>query len=335
MGLNTQYIEPATLTGYVRRGIEDAQAGSLARFLPNSSVMNTSVRFTVGDNGLVDEAEVRDFDAEPAPAGGYKSQRKTVDLVAISRRIPVAESEKLLARVGGDTAVRNLILSTTNVVVRAIADRVEKLRGELIETGKVVINQGDFGLDNDFGRDADLSFTLSQLVTDGTSDVLSALVDASNLIAEKTGQAPGTALTSRKVIAAFLRHGQFAPKVASGATRPATLADVNAVLADTGLPTLEAYDKRTKAGRVLSEDKLFLLPAAGDVNGESELGGSIWGITESSFKPEFGLADSTIPGAVAAVWDKEGTAGSTIVDADSTFMPILKNANLSAAIKVI
>lgn len=335
MGLNTQYIEPATLTGYVRRGIEDAQVGSLARFLPNSSVLNTSVRFTVGDNGLVDEAEVRDFDAEPGVAGGYKSQRKTVDLVAISRRVPVAESEKLLARVGGDTAVRNLILSTTNLVVRSIADRVEKLRGELIETGKVVIDQGDFGLDNDFGRDADLSFTLSKLVTDSTSDVLSALVDASNLIAEKTGQAPGTALASRKVIAAFLRHGQFAPKVSSGATRPATLADVNAVLADTGLPTLEAYDKRTKAGRVLSEDKLFLLPAAGDVNGESELGGSIWGITESSFKPEFGLADSTIPGAVAAVWDKEGTAGSTIVDADSTFMPILKNANLSAAIKVI
>lgn len=335
MGLNTQYIEPATLTGYVRRGIEDAQSGSLARFLPNSSVLSTAVRFNVTENGLVEEAEIRDFDAEPSPTGGYKSFRKTVDLVAISRRIPVAESEKLIARMGGDTAVRNLILSTTNVVVRGIADRAEKLRGELIETGKIVIDQADFGLSNDFGRDPDLTFTLGQLVTDTSSDVLSALVDASALIVEKTGQRPGTILASQKVISAFLRHGQFAPKVESGATRPATLADVNAILGASGLPTLEAYDKVTKSGRVLSEDKLFLLPSAGDVNGEAELGGSIWGITESSFKPEFGLADSTIPGAVAAVWDKDGTAGSTIVDADSTFMPILKNANLSAAIKVI
>lgn len=335
MGLNTQYIDPATLTGYVRRGIEDAQEGSLARFLPNSSVLNTAVRFAVGESGLVDEAEVRDFDAEPSLAGGPKIERKTVDLVAISRRIPVAESEKLLARMGGDSAIRNLVLTTTNGAVRAIADRAEKLRGQLIETGQVVIDQSNFGLTNDFGRDADLSFALEHLVSEDSSDILGQLVDVVSLMVEKTGEAPGVALTSRKVIAAFLRHGQFAPKVSSGATRPATLADVNAVLADSGLPILESYDKRTKSGRVLSEDKVFLLPSASDVNGEADLGGSIWGITESSFKPEFGLADSTIPGAVAAVWDKEGTAGSTIVDADSTFMPILKNANLSAAIKVI
>lgn len=335
MGLNTQFIEPATLTGYTRRGIDAAQAGSLARFLPNDSVLNTSVRFTVGENGLVPEAEVRDFDAEPTIAGGEKMQRKTVDLVAISRRVPVAESEKLLARMSGDTAIRNLILKTTNGVVKSISDRAERLRGQLIETGSVVIDQSNFGLTNNFGRDADLNASLSALVSATGSDVLGQLGDFVALMVDKTGERPGVALASQKVINAFTRHAQFAPKVESGATRPATLADVNAILADSGLPVLEAYDRRTFSGRVLTDDKLFLLPSAGDVNGESALGGSIWGITESSFKPEFGLADGEIPGAVAAVWDNDGTAGSTIVDIDSTFMPILKDANLSAALKVI
>lgn len=335
MGLNTQFIDPATLTGYVRRGIDTAQAGSLARFLPNDQVLNTSVRFTVGENGLVPEAEVRDFDAEPTQAGGEKLTRKTVDLVAISRRIPVAESEKLLARMAGDTAIRNLILKTTNSVVKAIADRSERMRGHLIETGSVVIDQANFGLTNDFGRDAELTATLAALVSTPTSDALGQLTDFVAIMVDKTGVRPGVALTSQKVINAVMRHNQFAVRIEAGSTRPATLSDVNAILADSQLPILEAFDRRTYSGRVLSDDKLFMLPAPGDVNGEAELGGSIWGITESSFKPEFGLADAEIPGAVAAVWDNEGTAGSTIVDADSTFMPILKNANLSAALKVI
>lgn len=335
MALNTQYVEPATLTGYVRRGIENAQEGSLARFLPNDEVLNTSVRFTVGENGLVPEAEARDFDAEPTPAGGEKVSRKTVDLIAISRRVPVPESEKLIARMGGDTAIRNLILKTTNSVIKSIVDRAERMRGQLLETGQVVIDQPNFGLTNDFGRDPELTAALSNLLTETGSDAIGQLLDIVDIMVDKTGVQPGTFLGSQKVVSAFLRHATFAPKTESGATRPATLADVNAVLADTGLPTLESYNRRTYSGRVLSEDRLFILPSSGDVNGDSELGGSIWGITESSFKPEFGLADVQIPGAVAGVWDNEGTAGSTIVDADSTFMPILKNANLSAAIKVI
>lgn len=333
MALNTKYIQPAPLTGFIREAVyNDPTEGSLSRFLPDTKTYGITAKFKVGQNGLIPEAEARDWDAEPGSAGGEAWETKTIGLVPHSRRIPVFETEAILAAAGGDAAARQLVLDTTNGAATSIRDAAERFRGRVLETGRATINQSNYMMNDDFGRDPELTFAIPKLLSDPNSELLTYLTEAADLYESKNvGKRPAVMLGSSTVIRHFLEHKDFATQMLNGVTRRATLADVNAILEDYELPRLERYNRSTAAGRVLSPNKLFFLPEAGT----KELGETVWGITKASFKPEFNIPSSDAPGPVAAVWDIEGTAGSTIVDADSSFLPVMKNANLSAAITVL
>ena len=335
MALNTKHLTPAETTGFVRGRIESySEQDPLAQILPDETVDNIAVRFSIGDAGVTPEAEARDWDAQPSVGDLPKQARRTIDLVAFSRRVPVSESDALVSRLAGGEGYANLIKRAGDSVAQAIFNAARRQRANVLATGKATIDQANFGLDEDFGRAAELTAALAQLVSAGGSDVLGQLGDFVDIFEEKSGGTrPSYALASTKAINAFLRHAQFASKV-NDVTRPATLEQVNQVLLASDLPQLVRYNGKIGQSRLLPEDRLILVPDY--VNGgSSELGATIWGLTESSFKPEFSAIGGQLPGAVAAVWDTEGTAGKTVVDADSTFLPILKNANLSASLKVI
>lgn len=335
MALNTKYTTPAEITGFVRGRIESyAEGDALAQILPDETVDNISVRFAVGEAGVTPEAEARDWDAQPSIGDLPKFRRRTIDLVAFSRRIPVSESDALISRISGGEGYANLVNRAADAAAQAIYNRAKRLRGVVLASGKATIDQANFGLDEDFGRDPALTAALAQLASATGSDVIGQLVDFADVFEEKSGGTrPAYALASSKAINAFLRHPQFATKIGDE-VRPATLEQVNQVLLSSDLPQLVRYNDKIGTDRVLPEDRLIVVPDY--VNGgSSDLGATIWGLTNSSFKPEFAGIGGSLPGAVAAVWDEEGTAGKTVVDADSTFLPILKNANLSASLKVI
>lgn len=335
MALNTKYLTPAETTGFVRGRIESySEQDVLSQILPDETVDNIAVRFSVGDAGVTPEAEARDWDAQPSTGDLPKQARRTIDLVAFSRRIPVSESDALMSRLAGGEGYANLIKRAGDSVAQAIFNAARRQRANVLATGKATIDQANFGLDEDFGRAAELTAALAQLVSAAGSDVLGQLGDFVDIFEEKSGGTrPSYALASTKAINAFLRHAQFASTV-NDVTRPATLEQVNQVLLASDLPQLVRYNGKIGQSRLLPEDRLILVPDYVS-GGASELGATIWGLTESSFKPEFSAIGGQLPGAVAAVWDTEGTAGKTVVDADSTFLPILKNANLSASLKVI
>ena len=335
MALNTKYLNPAEVTGFVRGRIESyTEQDVLSQILPDESVDNVAVRFSIGDAGITPEAEARDWDAQPGVLDLPAQKRRTIDLVAFSSRIPVSESDALLSRLAGGEGYANLIRRASDKVAQAIFNAARRQRANVLATGKATIDQANFGLDEDFGRDAALTAALAQLASAAGSDVLGQLGAFVDIYEEKSGGTrPGYALASTKAINAFIGHAQFASKV-NDVTRPATLEQVNQVLLASDLPQLVRYNGKIGQSRLLPEDRLILVPDY--VNGSSaDLGATIWGLTESSFKPEFSGIGGQLPGAVAAVWDTEGTAGKTVVDADSTFLPILKNANLSASLKVI
>lgn len=335
MALNIKYLTPAETTGFVRGRLESySEQDVLSQILPDETVDNIAVRFSVGDAGITPEAEARDWDAQPSIGDLPKQKRRTIDLVAFSRRIPVSESDALLSRLAGGEGYANLIRRAADGVAQAIFNSARRQRANVLSTGKATIDQANFGLDEDFGRDPELTAALSNLASAAGSDVLAQLGAFVDVFEEKSGGTrPGYALASTKAINAFLGHTQFASKV-NDVTRPATLDQVNQVLLGHDLPQLVRYNGKIGQSRLLPEDRLIMVPDF--VNGgTSELGATIWGLTESSFKPEFSAIGGQLPGAVAAVWDTEGTAGKTVVDADSTFLPILKNANLSASLKVI
>lgn len=335
MALNTKYLNPAEVTGFVRGRIESyTEQDVLSQILPDETVDNVAVRFSIGDAGITPEAEARDWDAQPGVLDLPAQKRRTIDLVAFSSRIPVSESDALLSRLAGGEGYANLIRRASDKVAQAIFNAARRQRANVLATGKATIDQANFGLDEDFGRDAALTASLAQLASASGSDVLGQLGAFVDIFEEKSGGTrPGYALASTKAINAFIGHAQFASKI-NDVTRPATLEQVNQILLSSDLPQLVRYNGKIGQSRLLPEDRLILVPDY--VNGSAaDLGATIWGLTESSFKPEFAGIGGQLPGAVAAVWDTEGTAGKTVVDADSTFLPILKNANLSASLKVI
>lgn len=335
MALNTKYLTPAEVTGFVRGRIESyTEQDVLSQILPDETVDNIAVRFTIGDAGITPEAEARDWDAQPGELDLPVGKRRTIDLVAFSSRLAVSESDALVSRLAGGEGYANLIRRASDKVAQAIFNAARRQRANVLATGKATVNQGNFGIDEDFGRDADLTASLANLASAAGSDVLGQLGAFVDVFEEKSGGTrPSYALASTKAINAFVNHAQFASKV-NDVTRPATLDQVNQVLLASDLPQLVRYNGKIGQSRLLPEDRLILVPDY--VNGgTADLGATIWGLTESSFKPEFSGIGGQLPGAVAAVWDTEGTAGKTVVDADSTFLPILKNANLSASLKVI
>lgn len=346
MALWTDLIDPVEATGIARAEaelIEQARGGTLARYLPNSFVDSTHVKFYVDQNGLVDEAKYRAFNAPPeiGKGGGVKSQ--LINLPAIAREEPIDENTQMeLARLSEDR-IRKSIESAIRRSVQAIAARQERTRGLLIDSGKVLVDADNFWINDDFGRDSALSITLGTLWSNTAADRIQQLTDACEVYAGfNDGQYPGSILFGgRTGWAAFAKGTQFATLLANGATRPALRSDVLALVESAGLPSIDIYDRSTSVAgtktKVLNANKVYLLPEPTDPNNEdgTALGATFWGRTISSGFPSWGIEPSEQPGIVAGVFQDEQVGSTIRVQADSIGMPVARNANASMAITVL
>jgi hypothetical protein len=332
MALWTDIIDPATLTGYVREALNDIEArrGNLARFLPNREVADINVRFVAGSNGLVAEAEFRAYDAEPTIGGKSPLKRVTLELPPIGKNVPVTEYEQLRSRGASDDAVLNSILGVARQVAQAISDRMERLRGVVLRTGVATISE--IGAADSFGRDAGHTVTAGVLWTSATT--VSRLTDLqtwSDTYETTNGVAPGVILMSRRVMRVMAQGDEFKTSLVGGGSRPATAADVNAIVEGAGLPPIEVYTRRTSAGLVLPDTELMLLPepVEPDAWEGTQLGATFWGQTLSSTEANWAIEEADQPGVVAGVYRNEKPPMIAEVVSDAIGMPVLANANLS------
>lgn len=333
MALWTDVIEPAELTGYMRASLEDYEQtrGSLSQWLPNVPVPDISVRFWKGDSGLVDEARFRSYDAEIEVGGGAKEERVTIDLPAVGLKNPVSEYRQLKLRNSPEEVMRNSILSEADRIVHGVADRLERTRGVVLSTGKATVSQSNFKISDDFGRDAALTLTAPALWSVAGTDALGQLDAWRQLFVDKNGEEPGAILMSRRALSALSRLDQFKPVLSGAGQRPATPEDVRVILSAYGLPDVTVYDRRTKSGPVLSDDTVLMLPAVG----ESQLGATFWGETLSAAEESYGIPVEDAPGLVAAVVRGDEPPHIAEVLCDAIALPVLANANLSLAAKVL
>lgn len=338
MALWTDLVEPAELTGYARASLDayEKQKGTLAQFLPNREVADTVVRFIAGQTGLAAEAEYRAYDAEPTVGTSAGGKRTTLEIPAVGQNIPVSEYEQLRTRgTDSDAAVERAIFRTTDRVVRAVADRVERLRGEVISTGIATI--AELGAADNFGRSADHNVTAPALWTDPDADRIAFLEQIVDVYRETNGVEPGALLLTNRVFRALAAGSQFRIQLTNGASRPATEADVRGIVSGAGLPDIVRYDRRTSKGKVLDDSKLFLLPepvAPDDWEG-TELGATFWGQTLTSTDERYGIEPDEQPGIVAGVYRGEKPPMIAEVISDAIAMPVLANADLSLAAKVL
>ncbi|MGX9346635.1 major capsid protein [Microbacterium sp. KNMS] len=341
MALWTDLIEPADLTGYARASLEDYEAskGTLARFLPNREVADTVVRFISGRKGLVEEARYRAYDAEPEVGKGEPGKRTILEIPAVGQNIPVSEYEQLRTRNSGgdagDDLIRRSIFSTTDRVVRAVADRVERLRGIVLDTGIATIPE--LGAADNFGRSPSHSVTAPTLWSDPTADRLAFLEQISDVYTASNGVDAGSIVMSKRVFRALAAGDQFRIQLNNGASQPATADQVRGLVTGAGLPDIILYDRRTASGKVIDDSKLFLLPAPVDTDDweGTELGATFWGQTLTSTDERYGIEPAEQPGIVAGVYRGEKPPLIAEVISDAIAMPVLANADLSLAAKVL
>jgi hypothetical protein len=347
MALWTDVIDPATLTGYARASLADYEAnrGTLAQFLPNREVADIVVRFVAGATGLVDIAQWRAYDAEPEIGKGPSGKRVTLELPAVGQNIPVSEYQQLRARNATDDSMLTAILNTTDRVVRAVGDSVERLRGIALATGKATINPTNFGgkfqSDDDFGRSAGHTVTASSAWSTASVSRLADLQAWTDTYIADNGVAPGAMLMSTRVLRALAAGTEFQTQLVNGGARPATRADVNAIVEGAGLPPIVVYDRRVNvngtATKVIPDDRLLLLPApvANDDWQGTELGATFWGQTLTSLDPNFGIEDGDQPGLVVGVYRGEKPPMIAEVISDAIALPVLANADLSFSADVL
>lgn len=343
MALWTDLIEPAELTGFVREAFEanERAKGLLARFLPNTFVPDITVRFTKGDAGLVEEASYRAYDAEPEVVSPGKAGRVVIELPAIGSVKPVSEYLQLRARSASDEALRNVVLKEALRSVQGVSDRTERMRGTVLTTGRATIDQTNYSVTDDFGRDPSMSVTAATTWGTTGARVLDDLLAWADAYADLNGERPGALVVSSKVARTIRAATEFQVKLIDGASRAASLDQVNAILDTEGLPSLVVYDRRTQRGgrrlRVLPEDTLLLLPAPvdPDAEGASALGATFWGQTLSAADADMGIDDDQLPGIVASLDRADRTPRTVAIDVDAIALPVLANANLSMAAKVL
>lgn len=342
MALWTDVITPVEATGIARaeQYLLEQRWGSLARYLPNVFVPSDHVKFYFGEHGLVDEARYRAFNAPPEIGKGEKVKARTIDLPAISRNEPIDEvTQKELRRLPDDM-VRKSIEAAIRRTVQAIFLRQERTRGLLIDSGRVLVDEDNFHIDDNFGRDAALSINAGtgNYWSTSTVDRLSQIADWIEVYKSKNnGQAPGAMLFPGTAYAAFARGDQFKTVLPGGATRPALQGELDGVITAAGLPPLDRYDRSTRSGPILNAKKVYLLPAPTDPNDEdgTDLGATFWGQTVTADSPEFEIEPGEQSGVVVGVYREDRIPYTVEVMGDSIGEPVARNANASMAIQVL
>jgi len=339
MPLWTDVLEPAELTGFARAAVQDWEDrnGSLERYLPNTHVDDTHVSFDIAENGLREAAEFRAFDAEPSIARQAQGKGLKLELPALGQKLPVSEYRALRLRNASEDLYRQHILKTTNQIVRAVADRMEILRGVVLDTGKATVNQRNFSFSDDFGRPSAHNLTSATLFSNTAVSRIDLMLQWVQLFSEtNNGTAPGRALMSTRVYNSIKAGDEF---VNPNTGRPMTKGEINNILIDEGLPPIDIYDRRIKnyegqINRVTKDDTILFLPEPG-AGGESELGATYWGTTLTATELDWAIEDTERAGIVAGVVKTDNVPVIAEVVTDAIGMPVLGNAALSMAVKVL
>lgn len=336
MALWTDVASPEELTIVAREAAADREARqsfNLARFLPNAFVQDTRITLEATDNGFVDAAEYRAFDAEtPIGGRGEGARRIALELPPLGQKRRVSEYDQL-ARLGegGQAAIRDAIGRATVQRAQAVADRIELQRGRVLVSGKAVINENGFIVNTDLGRDPELTVTAATAWGDDAADPVQNLLDWVEAYADKNGEEPAYFVASTKAIAALSKYKGFLPK--DSVRRRANFDEINAFLEAEDLPQIVKYDRRVRvngiAQRVIPEGTVLLLPEE-----SAGLGKTYWGTTLESLDARYSIAAEERPGIVAGAYQDDDPMG-VWVKASAIGMPALANANLAMAATVL
>ena len=336
MLLNTDYIYPVELTGYVRQALMDFNLNkfTLSQFLPNETTDDIVYRMLTGGTGLAEAGSYRTWDAESKIGRTQPLSRLYGELPPISQKVRLSEYDRIRSRKLTDEKVREQIFNDADTVADQVATRLEVARGDSIVNGTITLAEAG-GAVIDYGRSPTHSVTAATPWTSTTSDILSDLMSWRDTYLATNGVEPGALLGSRRVWNLMLRSQAVRNQVFPGANQPSivTQTSLNEMFAAQGIPPFTMYQAQVLvnnvATKIIPDNVVVMLPAPVGPNdmGGTQLGATLWGPTSESFEPEYGVTDDE-PGIVAGAY-KEDDPVALWTKAAAVAIPTLANPNLS------
>lgn len=336
MELWSDLVTPDELTAYARREQEElARQNSLSALFPNRTTTGNTVSYTVTENGLIPTAEFRSYDAESSIGGKDQRGRKiTLELPPLSQKNRIGELDIMRSRANLPDAVqRKSVAGTTSDVISSVEDRMELARGEILETGRLTIQENGLYVDEDLGRDEDMTVAATVSWDDPDAEIIDDLLGWVETYSDKGDNGvPELMVGSLKLRMAMQKNPQVLSAISTVNTPVlASLEQLNQVLAAHGLPRFVTYDRKVNVGgatrRVLSAEKLFFAPGAG-------LGATVWGEAAEAYDPDYALAPGAERGIVAAAHKTHDPYGFW-VRATGVALPILASPNASMVAGVL
>lgn len=330
-------VDMQDLQGFTR-GVQrelDENQFTLSGLLPNRNI--TDIEFRINQGTLLDQdvAQVRAWDTPVPIAGRQGISRLMGELPPMGRKIRLGEEERIrlnqLLRNGGGSEAITAIYDDVRNMARAVAARMEMLRGEALWRGSLIINENGVQLTVDFGRDASLTVTPATLWSNtGASTPLDNELAWLEIYQDLNGQSPRAALTSLAAVRFLQRNAQYRTLATLNGITPSYLSidQINSVRAAYTLPPIFVYDTKVRvagtATRIIPVNKFIYVPAPGP------LGSTLLGVTAEALE----LAESKqitqdqLSGMTAVIL-KESEPVATWTKVSAVGLPILANPNLT------
>ncbi|QQU97789.1 major capsid protein [Corynebacterium amycolatum] len=331
-----EVLSPADLTVYANHYLTELQQGegSLASYFPDQIV--NDIYFTwMTEQNTNRLAEIRSADAE-TPIGAMGGGRKAMmQLPLVGQKVRINEIDQLRGFNPGNSEFQeDDMLKATETVVRAVANRVEVARGDVLTTGRVRYAENGAIVDAGIGRDEEFEVTPKKHWDDQNSGALEDIIDWAMAYEDANGVKPGAILASPKVVQKLQTNGQFRDAAnTTGELARVSSGAINAVLQDQGLPAITSYSRSVpdgvKSRRILDENALYFLPPETEFG---MLGYTVWGQTVEMNSPEYQLPGV---GQIAVGAWRENDPMAYWVRANAAVQPILTNPNMAMVAHVV
>lgn len=336
MTIDTDYVDPATATGYVRE-LPIRANYTLNRFLPDRQIndIEALVEQITRTNRA---AKFRAYDAE-TPIGQRDSfQRSRILMPPLGQKTLLTEWERLQlerVRTGGDNSqvVIDNILSDVDVNSAAVDARMELARGDVLTDGKLTLSgENGLTLEADYGVPGTHLVTADTTWATASTEILADIRLWADLYTDDAGEPPAYMLCSRSAVGYMLGNEEFrAARYGNLSGAPGTIsrADLGQVLDAHGLPQIVEYHARINVDGVstapIAADKVVFLPA-----NPADLGYTAWGITAEALELAGGsnpmLQPTDMAGKVAVV-EKGGDPVQRWTKVAAVGMPVINDPN--------
>lgn len=336
---NSDFGTARELTDYARTILENVRSAqdaagqfTLANVLPDNTVDDIDYETIVGGNQLGTTAEYRAYDAESPIMEDEGQIVMRGQLPPISIKIPSGEYKQLKQR---DQVVVGQMDDAAKLA-KAIVNRAEFARAQVLEEGKITLRENGLFLDVDYGRKAEHTQTAANLWSTAEADPFADLVNWMNVYSQTNGVYAGEVLVSQKVLNTLLANEKFATAVygANAGRSYVAIADMQSYLAAHGLPNIRVYGANAPvAGNLrksfLSENKITFVP--GD-NGF--VGQTLWGTTAEARQPKYNIDRTEQPGIVVGSYIKEDPL-TLWTKASAIMLPVVSNPNATFTATVL